>query len=201
MAPEEHSEQRSEQRIGAVLSDFTLSPVSAPNDQWRLHEMSARGRGALIVFWSSVCSHCTRYDEYLRSFSVRHPELAFAAIASRQGETVDDVRAALVARNLTFLTLYDAGSVLAGQLFTQQTPRVFLVDSESRLIYRGAIDNFKYPEDTEYEPYLEPAIESLLAGRPVARADTPSFGCAISSVYYTIPKPLNIIPRTALKKV
>jgi thiol-disulfide isomerase/thioredoxin len=195
------SEERIEQRIGTVLPEIALSPVSAPEETWRLHEMAARGRGAVVLFWSSVCSHCTRYDEYLNTFAARHPELAFAAIASRSGESQDDVRAALAARQLGFPTLYDTGSAVARQLFTQQTPRVFLVDAESRLIYRGAIDNFKYPEDTEYEPYLEPAIESLLAGRPVARADTPSFGCAIASVYYTIPKPLNIIPRTSLKKI
>ena len=183
-------EQRAEQQIGAVLPDITLTSVTAPQDTWRLHEAAARGRGALIMFWSSVCSHCARYDQYLNTFAERRPELAFAAIASRQNETADDVRAALEARQLTFTTLYDPGSAVARQLFTQQTPRVFLVDSESRLIYRGAIDNFKYPEDSEYEPYLEPAVESLLAGRPVARPETPSFGCAITSVYYTIPRPL-----------
>ncbi len=194
-------EERSEQTIGTVLPDVTLPLVSAPDESWRLHQAAALGRGALLVFWSSVCSHCTRYDEYLNTFHARHPELAFAGIASRQGESADDVRTALETRHLTFPMLYDEGSAVARLLFTQQTPRVFLVDADSRLVYRGAIDNFKYPEDAEYEPYLEPAIESLLAGRPVARADTPSFGCAISSVYYTIPKPLNIIPRTSLKKI
>lgn len=187
------SEERSEQHIGTVLPDIALAPVAAPQDRWRLHEAAAGGRGALLVFWSSVCSHCARYDAYLNSFSGRHPELAFVAIASRQNESADDVRAALQARHLTFTTLYDPGSVVAHLLFTQQTPRVFLVDAESRLLYRGAIDNFKYPDDAEYEPYLEPAVESLLAGRPVARTDTPSFGCSITSVYYTIPRPLKKI--------
>lgn len=186
MSPEE----RSEQRTGTVLPDFELWSVTHPDQSWRLHEMAARGRGALLVFWSGVCSHCTRYDKYLNGFSERHPELAFAAIASRQSESPDDVRAALIARGLVFPTLYDSGSVVARQLFTQQTPRVFLVDAGSRLVYRGAIDNYKYPEDPEYEAYLEPAIESFLAGRPVARADTPSFGCSIASIYYTIQRPL-----------
>jgi hypothetical protein len=195
------TEPRTEQRIGTVLPDIVLELVAPPHDTWRLHEMAARHRGAVLVFWSSVCSHCERYDHYMNTFSERHPELAFAAIASRQDESADDVRTALAARHLLFPTLYDTGSAVAGQLFTQQTPRVFLVDAESRLVYRGAIDNFKYPEDPEFEAYLEPAIESFLAGRPVARPDTPSFGCAISSVYYTIPKPLNLISRTSLKKV
>jgi thiol-disulfide isomerase/thioredoxin len=193
-------EPRSEQQIGAVLPDIALPSVSSSQGTWRLHEAAATGRGALLVFWSSVCSHCARYDQYLNTFSERHPAVAFAAIASRQGETADDVRAALVARQLAFTTLYDEGSRVARELFTQQTPRVFLVDADARLLYRGAIDNFKYPEDAEYEAYLEPAIESVLAGRPVARPDTPSFGCAIASVYYTIPRPLNVVPRS-LKKI
>ena len=184
------SEERIEQRIGSVLPDFALSSVAEPDAVWRLHERAAQGRGAVLVFWSGVCSHCGRYDQYFNEFPEKHPELAFVAIASRQDESADDVRAALAARHLAFPTLYDTGSALARQLFTQQTPRAFLVDAESRLVYRGAIDNFKYPDDPEYEPYLEPAVESLLAGRPVSRADTPSYGCAIKSVYYTIPRPL-----------
>jgi hypothetical protein len=195
------SDTRVEQKIGTVLPDITLPKVMTPEETWRLHEMAAQGRGAVIVFWSSVCSHCSRYDAYFSSFTERHPELAFAAIASRQNESADDIRTALTSRGLGFLMLYDEGSAVARQLFTQQTPRVFLVDAEGRLVYRGAIDNFKYPEDTEYEPYLEPAITSHLAGLPVARPDTPSFGCAISSVYYTIPRPLNVISITGLKKV
>ena len=183
------SSERVEQKIGSVLPDITLKTVTAPEATWSLHERAARGTGALIVIWSSVCSHCARYDEYLNTFSERHPEIAIAGIASRQGETPDDVRKALAARNLTLPMLYDPGSAVARQLFTQQTPRVFLVDRQSVLVYRGAIDNFKYAEDDEYEAYLEPAVASLLAGEPVARADTPSFGCAIASVYYQIPRP------------
>lgn len=183
-------EARVEQRIGEVLPDIALQTVTEPKEPWSLHASAAKGNGALIVFWSSVCSHCTRYDDYLSTFTARHPEIALTGIASRQGETEADVRKALAARKITFPMMYDPGSATAHLLFTQQTPRAFLVDRAGTLVYRGAIDNFKYPEDNEYEPYLEPAIESLLAGRPVARPDTPSFGCAIASVYYTIPRPL-----------
>jgi hypothetical protein len=58
------------------------------------------------------------------------------------------------------------------------------------LLYRGAIDNFKYPGDPEYLAYLDPAVNSFLAGEPIARKETASFGCAIQSVYYILPKPL-----------
>src|SRR5215510_6607170 len=128
--------ERADQQIGGVLPNITLASVVAPQETWSLHDVAARGRGAVLLFWSSVCSHCARYDQYLNGFSARHPELNFVAIASRQDETADDVRKALQTRKLSFTTLYDPGSMVAGQLFTQQTPRVFLVDAESRLRYR-----------------------------------------------------------------
>ena len=84
---------------------------------------------------------------------------------------------------------YPLGTV-ARQWFTQQTPRAFLIDSGRKLLYRGAIDNCKYPEDFEYLAYLDPAIASLPAGAPGARAHTASFGCRIQSVYYLLPKPM-----------
>jgi hypothetical protein len=65
---------------------------------------------------------------------------------------------------------------------------VFLIADDLRLQYRGAIDNFQLPGDPDYVAYLEPAISDLLAGRPIAQPDTPSFGCAIQSVYYQLQK-------------
>jgi hypothetical protein len=55
-------------------------------------------------------------------------------------------------------------------------------------LYRGAIDNYKYAGDPEYVPYLEPAIAQFLSGSAITRQETASFGCAIQSVYYNLPK-------------
>ena len=155
-----------------------------------LGEFLSGKRAAVVMFWSSVCSHCLRYDDYLNSFAVRHPEVGLVAVASRQGENRDQIRASAAERKLAFTLLHDAPGALARQWYTQQTPRAFLIDTELNLLYRGAIDNFTYPEDSGYQAYLEPAIASFLAGEPIARNETPSFGCAIQSVYYILPKPL-----------
>lgn len=185
---------REDRQIGSVLPDFALPVVTDSQQTWSLHEQARRGRGAAIVFWSGVCSHCERYDAYFNGFSAQHPEIAFAAVAARQTETVESALAVLGSRGLHFTTIHDAGSAIARLLFTQHTPRVFLVDHEARLVYRGAIDNFKYPADPDYVAYLEPAIAALLDGRPIERSDTPSYGCSIQSVYYTIQRPFTHKP-------
>ncbi len=174
------------QEIGAAVADFSLPDVIGGD---RSLKGAVEGRkGAVVLFWSGICSHCARYDDYFNSFTAQHPELGFLAVASRVGETSDLIRKTIAERSLTFPILWDAGSKLAAAWSTQQTPRAFLLDPSLTLLYRGAIDNFKYAGDPSFVPYLEPAIADFLAGRPVARADTPSFGCAIQSVYYVMPK-------------
>jgi hypothetical protein len=93
-------------------------------------------------------------------------------------------------RGLVFPLVHDAGGEVAAQWITQQTPRAFLLDSDRSLLYRGAIDNFKYMGDPEYSGYLEGAITDFLGGKPVTRRETSSFGCAIQSVYYILPRHL-----------
>ena len=180
---------RPKQEIGLPVSDFVLPPISGEGER-SLADFLPGKRAVVVLFWSGVCSHCLRYDDYLNSFDKRHPEVGLVALASRQGETAGQIRATAAERKLTFPLLHDAPGAVARQWYTQQTPRAFLIDPDRNLLYRGAIDNFKYASESDYQAYLEPAIASFLAGEPIARNETPSFGCAIQSVYYILPKPL-----------
>ncbi len=181
--------QQAKQVIGGPVSEFKLPSLDgAVRDLGYFLEGK---KGVVVVFWSETCSHCIRYDGYLNSFAANHPEIGMVAIASRQGENLHQIRTTAAARKLLFPILYDSGGTVAREWFTQQTPRVFLIDPDRVLLYRGAIDNFKYPEDPEHVAYLDPAIESFLAGKPIERVETASFGCAIESVYYVLPKALS----------
>jgi thiol-disulfide isomerase/thioredoxin len=177
------------QKFGEQLGDFALQQVHAAT-RLKLADAMAGKKGAVVVFWSSVCSHCVRYDPFLNAFEKRHPELAFVAVASRHGETMEAIQGAVKERRLTFPLVHDPGGKIAAAWYTQQTPRAFLMDADRNLLYRGAIDNFKYPEDPEFVPYLEPAIDQFMKGEPIGRTETASYGCAIQSVYYILPRAL-----------
>ncbi len=175
------------QTLGEPVPDFRLPRLGG--GVGALGSELAGRRGAVVVFWSGVCSHCQRYDDTLDDFTARHRELALVVVAARQGESPGDLERTVAERGLRFPILHDAELETAHAWHVEQTPRAFLVDTERRLLYRGAIDNFKYPADPEHRPYLEAAIDDFLAGRPVARPETASFGCAVESVYYGLPKP------------
>jgi len=177
------------QHIGELMPGFRLPQLHGSEEKSLDYLLQGR-KGALVVLWSGACAHCVRYDGYLNGFAERHPALGFAAIASRINETREQMTAAVRDRGLSFPILRDEGARVARLWFSQQTPRCYLLDQEGRLLYRGAIDNFKLPTDPGYIEYLEPAVGQFLSGEPIARADTPSFGCAIETVYYQLPKQL-----------
>lgn len=164
------------------VSDFQLSDLDG--NVHTLRGLAHGQRGTAVIFWSGICSHCQRYDGWLNGFRGRHDGLRLVVIASRQNEDVDSIRRVAAQRGLQFPILVDSDRRVARTFQVEQTPRAFLLDGQLGLIYRGAIDNFKYPRDGAYEGYFEAAVADLMAGRPVERAETPSFGCPIESVYY-----------------
>ena len=175
------------QPIGELLPDFSLPLLDG--EVLSLQSFLTGRKATVVMFWSSVCSHCRRYDTYVNRLPERYPGLGLLAVASRQNESAEMLCAAIAERGLRFPMVHDAQRTVADAWLVQQTPRVFLLDPERRLIYRGAIDNFKYPEDPDYAGYLDTAIDAFLVGEAPPRADTPSFGCPVKSVYYTLPKP------------
>ncbi len=182
------SPARRSQEIGDVADDFKLRNVNG--GEASLSGFLEGKKGAVVIFWSGVCSHCVRYDAYLNGFAEQSPGagLRGGGVAAGRNARSDprDHGGALA-------DLPDPARsqrAVAQRWSTQQTPRAFLLDAGRAILYRGAIDNFKYPNDPEYAAYLEPAIAEFLAGKPVQRTETASFGCAIQSVYYILPKSL-----------
>lgn len=179
---------RTHQVIGEPVEGFQLP--STDGELVSLPMVLNGKRGAVVMFWSSVCSHCARYDRFLNAFGQMYPELGLAVIASLERERLPRLRAIVGERKLTFPILHDVGAKTAARWFVRQTPRVFLIDANGVLFYRGAIDNYKYPGDPDYVPYLGPAIAEFLAGKTLSRVEVASFGCAVKSVYYQLPKAL-----------
>ncbi len=67
------------QKFGEALEDFSLAAVSLASTSGGTVNLSQRldgKRGAVVVFWSGVCSHCVRYDKYFNAFEQQHPKLS-----------------------------------------------------------------------------------------------------------------------------
>ncbi len=72
-----------------------------------------------------------------------------------------------------------------GKLYgATNTPHMFVIDPEGTLRYRGAIDNSPDGEgDSPTGPkliyYVDEALTSLAAGKPVELKETKAYGCGV----------------------
>lgn len=70
-----------------------------------------------------------------------------------------------------------------GRLYgAKTTPHMFVIDPTGKLIYQGAIDDKPSPDPNTLKGarnYLEEALTSAMAGKPVPTTSTRSYGCSV----------------------
>jgi peroxiredoxin len=81
----------------------------------------------------------------------------------------------------TAILLDENGKV--GQLFgAKTTPHMFIIDKNGNVVYQGAIDDKPSVDPADIPTarnYVKDALDSILAGQPVADASTKSYGCSV----------------------
>lgn len=93
---------------------------------------------------------------------------------------VDKVRTEFGMRSTALLL--DPTGVVGHTYEARTTPDMFVIDQNGILVYKGAIDDQPTPDPaslTNAKNYVEAALANLQAGKPVAPADTRSYGCAV----------------------
>jgi peroxiredoxin len=151
------------------------------------HSLSeAAGAPATVVFWT--CNHCPyalawhdRLVDASRDYSDRG--VRFYAVNSNDAErypadSYDAMRDRVAAEEWPFPYLHDSSQEAARAWGAEVTPHIFVLDSEHRLRYRGAPDP-DYDDPSQEAVWLREALDALLAGEEVGRAETEPVGCSV----------------------
>lgn len=76
-------------------------------------------------------------------------------------------------KHLNYPILHDPDGKVGRAYGAKTTPHMFVVDKEGKLTYDGAID------DKSKTNYVAAALDSLLAGKPIAKRKTEPYGCSV----------------------
>ncbi len=171
-------------KIGETVADFTLRDVGGkPHSLYEFQEKKA----VAVIFIATQCPYSNAFNHVMANLAREYAErgIAFVGINANKTEPVADVAEHARTHRLGFLVLKDEGNVIADRLGAHVTPEVFLLDSNWKLRYHGAVGNSHHPtthpeEATDVE--IRPALEAVLAGQPVAQAETKAFGCTIKRI-------------------
>jgi peroxiredoxin len=141
--------------------------------------------GTLVIF---TCNHCP----FAKAWEKRIAELGNAAGKEGVGviainsndpdsyaeDSYENMQKRAKAVGFEFPYAVDATSDVARAFGASRTPEAFLFDKEGKLVYHGAVDDNKDASKVA-QTYLKEALDDVVAGKPVANAETKAVGCGI----------------------
>ena len=143
-------------------------------------------KGTLVIFTCNACPWVKAWETRIVDVGNTYAKRGVGVIAinaNDPGVQAEDAYAVMQERakqrGMAFPYVVDATSDLARAFGATRTPEAFLFDRKGKLVYHGAIDdNAREPEKVTAR-WLRDALESAVAGKPVALRETKALGCAI----------------------
>jgi peroxiredoxin len=163
--------------IGATIVEFTLPDVNGKD-----HSLaSLKGtHGTVLIFVAVQCPVSNAYNERMEKLAQDYKArgINVVGINANATESVSDVKKHAAEKGLTFPILKDDGNKIADSLGATRTPEAYFLDASNKLLYHGRIDNSRDASQV-VSSELREALDSTLAGKPVAKTEANAFGCSI----------------------
>ncbi|HSE64357.1 MAG TPA: thioredoxin family protein [Thermoanaerobaculia bacterium] len=166
--------------IGAAAPDFQLTTIDGK--PFTLSS-AAKDHKAVVLMWiSTQCPYSNAYNAQMKDLANAFASkgVLFVGINSNKTEDSAAVIAHAKANGHTFPIVKDPNNKVADLYDARRTPEVYVIDPEGKLRYHGRIT--ENHEDPASSPDLKNALDSFLAGKPIARTETKAFGCTIKRV-------------------
>ena len=162
-------------------------PLELPDTEGAVHTLPTPGEApATVVLWT--CNHCPyalgwhdRLVQVGRDYGARG--VRFLAVNSNDAErypndSLEAMRQRVRAEDWPFPYLHDESQRAARDWAAQTTPHVYVLDADLRVRYEGA------PDADHMDPaldaaWLREALDEVLSGREVTRAETEPVGCSV----------------------
>jgi hypothetical protein len=78
--------------------------------------------------------------------------------------------------------LLDSDGKVGKAYAAKNTPHMFIINPEGKIVYEGAIDSKATPNSDDIASstnYVKVALDESLAGKPVSNANTKPYGCGV----------------------
>lgn len=169
-------------QVGAPAPHFTLTTLDGKS--FSLADAARSHKTVVVMFIATKCPYSNAYNDRMRDMAAAYEKqgILFAGINSNKSEPADEVIAHAKTHGFAFPLMKDPDNKVADLYDARHTPEVFVVDPEGKLRYHGRIDENSEDPTKVTSPDLKNALDALIAGRPIARAETKAFGCSIKRV-------------------
>lgn len=171
--------------VGQPAPDFALKDTTG-----KAHSLKAyRGQTVVIGFVGTKCPIANAYITRMNSIAAEYKtkNVVFFGINSNINEPLNLVKAHATKAKYVFSILKDDSNVVADSYGASVTPEMYIVDGAGVLRYHGRVDNASDEKRVERHD-LRVALDEMLAGKPISKADLKAFGCVIKRAGVTETK-------------
>jgi peroxiredoxin len=155
-------------RAGEKAPAFSLKTVDSGQSRALDSFTKTKGKkGTVVLFLSCRCPYVAQARAPIAELYKQYGDkVSFVGLNANQNEKADDIKTD-AAQSFAFPMLRDEGSKVADLYGAQRTPEAFVVDPSGVIRYHGGVAD------------LGPALAQLVAGTPIAKAESKAFGCTI----------------------
>jgi peroxiredoxin len=171
-------------KTGEAMRQATVKMKNVDGRDLSIADVTGKN-GTLVIFSCNHCPFVKSWEGRIAAIGNEYLDKGIGVIvinandpAAFAEDRFEEMQRRAKTLGFRFPYVVDATSEVARAFGATKTPEVFLFDAAGRLVYHGAVDDNKSGTDIE-KPYLRDALEALLAGKPVAVAETKFMGCAI----------------------
>lgn len=173
-------------KVGDNAVDFELKNVDGKMISLKEYN---NAKGFIIVFTCNTCPYALAYEDRLLTINKKFETKGFPVIAInpndpevQPADTYDKMIIKSKEKNFNFPYLYDPGRKISSIYGATKTPHIYLLSKSGnnlKVEYIGAIDDNFEEASAVKTPYLENAIEALLAGKKPNPDFTKAIGCSV----------------------
>lgn len=148
------------------------------------HSLDTYQDAKAVVFFFT-CNHCPfaqsmeeRIIQLQKDYEDKGVQLVAISVSPYDEDKLEPMKKHAKERGFNFPYLYDESQEVGRAWGARATPEFFLLDGDRNIAYMGSMDDGDLNRQPE-KHYLRDAIDAVLAGSEVAKAETKPRGCSI----------------------
>ena len=167
--------------IGTTAPVFDLKTLDGK--PFSLADAEKTNSYVVLMFIATQCPYSNAYNDRMRDMAADYAKkgILFVGINSNKTESVEETAAHAKQHGFAFPVVKDPSNKVADLYGATHTPEIYVVGKDGKLVYHGRIDDSTETAKVT-SPDLKNALDALLAGQPIAKAETKAFGCSIKRV-------------------
>jgi len=177
-------------KVGDIAPDFNLRNIDG--SMISLSSLNKGNenpvKGYIITFTCNTCPYAVMYEDRLIELHNKYAPKGWPVVAIqpndpevKPGDSMEEMKIRANEKGFPFVYLFDDGQKVFPQYGATRTPHIYLLDSNKKVRYIGAIDNNPQDAEAVTKRYVEDAIAAIESGKEPEPDFTKAIGCGIKT--------------------